>query len=76
MNWRIAPGQALRRHSWQDETVIYNDLSGATHLIGAAANAVLDALRDDPASLAGEASAALDEILEELAALALIEPAP
>ena len=31
--WRLAPGQSLLHRCWDGECVIYNDLSGDTHLL-------------------------------------------
>jgi PqqD family protein of HPr-rel-A system len=83
--WRLLPGQSLAHRGWDDEYVVYNDLSGDTHLLGADAMAVLLALRAAPcdeAALAaglGADSAAEREILSvllaELRALALVEEA-
>lgn len=88
--WRLIEGQSLRYRCWDDEAVLYNDLSGATHLLGPAALCVLEALRPGPASMAALASSLLDEfdidddalggeleaLLGELARLSLIEPCP
>jgi PqqD family protein of HPr-rel-A system len=88
--WRLMKGQSLRYRCWDEETVLYNDLSGATHLLGPAALCVLEALRRGPASLAALASRLLDEfeiedgfvgaeldaLLDELSRLSLIEPCP
>lgn len=84
MRWRIAPGQTLRQRVWQDEGVIYNNLSGDTHLLGAAALELLQMLQEAPASTAELVQAAgtdlpanfndeLDMLLGELRALSLIE---
>ena len=72
------PGQLLRARRWDDEFVVYNDLSGDTHLIDAAAMAMLLALQAAPAGLvlAGAADGApdaLDEPLGTLETIALIE---
>lgn len=88
--WRLIRGQSLAYRSWDDETVLYNDLSGATHLLGPAALCVLEALRPGPAATAALASrlhaefdiddeALEDEVaalLGELSRLSLIEPCP
>jgi PqqD family protein of HPr-rel-A system len=82
--WRLIPGQSLAHRGWEDEFVVYNDLSGDTHLIGADAMQVLLCLRDGPRALetlAGALGAGADEhealavLLTELAALSLVEPA-
>jgi PqqD family protein of HPr-rel-A system len=88
--WRLMKGQSLRYHCWDDEAVLYNDLSGATHLLGPAALCVLEALRPGPASAATLASSLLREfelddaaldgelevLLRELSQLSLIEHGP
>lgn len=89
-SWRLIEGQALRYRVWDDEAVLYNDLSGATHLLGPAALCLLEALRPGPASTAALAAgllnefeidgasidAELDALLDELSRLSLIEPCP
>lgn len=47
--WRLIPGQLLNYRCWDDEAVLYNDLSGATHLLGSAALCILETLRCGPA---------------------------
>jgi PqqD family protein of HPr-rel-A system len=89
--WRIAPGQALRRREWQGEHVLYNDLSGDTHLLPDSTVHLLLALQQGPAAVPalsavlragfeadeGEIDdAAVADLLAELAALALVEPLP
>lgn len=84
--WRVTPGQALRYRQWQGEYVLYNDLSGDTHLLGADAIALLLALQCAPATAAAltgalgawpQPEAADDDapatLLTALQALALIE---
>ncbi len=89
MSWRIPAGQVLRIHTWQDECVVFNDLSGDTHLLGSAAATVLAALNSSPAD-SGQLAALLadayclpldaqlaedvDDLLSELAGFFLIEP--
>ena len=53
LKWRIAPGQNLRHRVWGEECVLYNDLSGDTHLLGLAALDSLTLLRDRPHGTAG-----------------------
>jgi len=88
--WRLKSGQSLRYRCWDDEAVLYNDLSGATHLLGPAALCVLEALRPGPAAAPALASRLLDEfdidnealggeldaLLGQLSELSLIEPCP
>ena len=86
--WRVMPGQALRQRAWGDQHVVYNDLSGDTHLLNADAMRLLLALRPaalDEASLVAELCRQLDLhddpetaqdvalTLAELARLSLIE---
>ena len=88
MIWCLAPGQTLRSHEWQGEYVLYNDLSGDTHLLTDSALHLLNALRthaaDEGALAAGlraefdaadgeVADAEVAALLRELEALALIE---
>ena len=88
--WRVIPGQSLARRAWDDEAVLYNDLSGATHLLGPAALCLLEALRAGPLDEAALGAALLDEfeidaatleaelasVLGDLARLDLVEPFP
>ncbi len=84
--WQVLPGQSLRHHSWHDEAVVYNDLSGDTHLLGEDALAVLLALQAealDTAALcraltldADAFGAEIDAILHQLQAISLIGPVP
>jgi len=48
--WRLRPGQTLQYRGWDEEYVLYNDLSGDTHLLGDAAIEVLLTLNKGPAS--------------------------
>ena len=88
--WRLMRGQTLAYRCWDDETVLYNDWSGATHLLGPAAMCLLDALRPGPAATAALADRLRDEfdidedalgdeleaLLGELSRLSLVEPCP
>ena len=91
LTWRLAPGQVLRHREWQGEVVLYNDLSGDTHLFDASALHLLQILRNGPATsdaLAASVRAAFEsddgevddasvaQLLADLQALALIETAP
>ena len=49
--WSIATGQRLAARCWDDEFVVYNNLSGDTHLIDPDSMAVLDFLRAGPATM-------------------------
>ena len=86
--WHVSDGQLLRHHGWsEDEFVLYNDLSGDTHLLdGAAIEILLELQRgacDAPALVHAlglrtdaDSSAQLNALLAELAALALLEHRP
>lgn len=91
MNWKLRAGQRLRMLSDDEETVVYNDLSGDTHLLSGIAASLLERLRQGSADrdtladfLSSEweldddiAPAAMaEQLLSELAALSLIEPIP
>jgi PqqD family protein of HPr-rel-A system len=85
--WHLAPGQTLRHRVWDDEAVVYNDLTGDTHRLDAAALEVLLALQAGPHTLptlcqALEIDAPGDDIFAEigdtlsaLARIALVESA-
>lgn len=78
LRWRLVPGQLLRARQWDGEFVLYNDLSGDTHLIDAAAMDFLLQLQAGGAADAhlpiddGERSER-DEVLATLARNYLIE---
>ena len=88
--WRVVPGQLLVCREWDGEAVLYNDLSGNTHLLDGAAIDVLQALRAAPldaaalaqglaerfGATADELSPEIEDMLAELARLDLIEPSP
>lgn len=86
--WRLMPGLALRYRTWDNETyVLYNNLTGDTHLTDAAAIEVLEWLRRSPATAQALVSALqlddtpgnlaqLDGLLAELRGQALIESLP
>lgn len=89
MKWRLISDQALHLCGWDDEFVVYNNLSGDTHLLGSAAAQILLKLQHAPSdaihlaeSLASSLQVeVMDEslapqlthILADLNALALIE---
>ncbi|HEX8613370.1 MAG TPA: HPr-rel-A system PqqD family peptide chaperone [Telluria sp.] len=90
-SWHIVPGQRLQYRQWDQEAVLFNDLSGDTHLLDADALALLLAVQagasdlaalrtalradDDPES-EDEADAALQALIEQLASISLIEQRP
>lgn len=74
--WRLRPGQAVRYRHWDEECVLYNDLSGDTHLLGDAALELLLTLQHGPttevmlaAVLKAEFDIDEDELAGETAAL-------
>lgn len=87
--WRLNSGQRLDCRGWGEEFVVYNDLSGDTHLIDGLAMHLLTVLRDSgptdqrglldacegAISADGAASAAdeLANVMGALHALALVE---
>jgi PqqD family protein of HPr-rel-A system len=83
--WRLTPGQLLHHRQWGDDCVLYNDLSGDTHLLDEGALQVLLALRQGPLDAAALAIALeadggdaddLRALLAELQQLSLVEPTP
>lgn len=82
--YQLTPGQRLLRRTWDGEHVLYNDLSGDTHLLGDAAMQFLLKLYQGPCSVSAlaallpggqEQPAALAAaLLSDLEALALVEP--
>lgn len=82
--WRLAPGQLLQRHSWEGEHVVFNNLSGDTHLLDEEALGLLLDLLDGPidrAELDEGAGApqqayALRLVLCRLVSLGLVEAQP
>ena len=48
--WCLRPGQHLAYRQWDGKCVLYNDLSGDTHLLGDGGIELLLALRQGPAT--------------------------
>jgi PqqD family protein of HPr-rel-A system len=79
--WQLVPGQLLVHREWDGEYVLYNDLSGDTHLIDSVALRVLQALQRAPATEAALASvlgagtghAAGERLLADLEGLSLVQ---
>lgn len=87
--WKVITGQRLECRGWDDEFVVYNSLSGDTHLLGGAAMDILLLLQKngpmderglyaalcDSAAPGAEAGDddELDVVLDELRSLALLE---
>jgi len=51
--WQVIPGQDLRQRVWDDEHVVYNNLTGDTHLLTADTMHILHVLQDGPLDEAG-----------------------
>ena len=88
MKWRALPCSSKNACCWDDEFVVFNKLSGDTHLLSALAGQILLKLQQGPfdlPSLAKSLSPAMrvgleqelecqiDDILADLYTLALIE---
>jgi PqqD family protein of HPr-rel-A system len=88
ITWQLRAGQQLRMLAGNDESVVYNDRSGETHLLSAIAVSMLNQLKKTPATfssistcLASEWEFESDEelrqtihgMLAELDGLSLIE---
>ena len=86
--WRLVEGQRLAHRCHDGQCVLFNDLTGDTHLLEHAVLDLLAALRAAPASAAVLAGAdglpdsdpgilaEFDELLADLAALSLVEALP
>ena len=55
--WRLAAPEAYASREWDGESIAYDERSGATHLLGAGATALLRVLREAPEPLTAEALA-------------------
>ena len=88
--WQVTPGQSLVARQWDEDLVLYNTLSGATHRLGLGAAVLLGVLQEGPASeatlgatlrtefslLEGEVDTELPAMLDRLSRLELIQPCP
>lgn len=72
--WCIVPGQSLHSRSWDGQSVLYNEVSGATHLLDEQILALLHALREGSLEAEDWADPALQQTLAELAKLYLVQP--
>jgi PqqD family protein of HPr-rel-A system len=90
MKWQLISNQAISLRCWDDEFVVYNRLSGDTHLLGSAAGHILAKLQHAPMDTTslGEAlchiwqvdpseelAVQVNDILADLQKLELIEEA-
>jgi PqqD family protein of HPr-rel-A system len=53
MRWQLRNGQSLSMLAGEDESVVYNDQSGETHLLSAIAISLLQHLQHAPDDLSG-----------------------
>ena len=74
LSWRLVPGQALLHRGWDGAFVLYNNLSGDTHLLAEEAMLLLLALRDGDVTQDELAASELGDMLTTLRQLDLIEP--
>jgi PqqD family protein of HPr-rel-A system len=87
--WQIAAETSLYLRVWNDEMVVYNSLSGDTHLLGVDAAQILLKLQQEavntstlteqlatyfPAKTVEESAQHVEQLLSQLNVLALIEP--
>ncbi|RJG01870.1 HPr-rel-A system PqqD family peptide chaperone [Noviherbaspirillum sedimenti] len=87
MKWQAISPQSLHTRTWDDEVVVYDALSGNTHLLGLAAARLLAAIAQAPGDIAAlahtleqhwpdltaeEAHTHVDAMLAELAGIGLI----
>ena len=63
--WTLRRRQSLSRRTWGDGAVVYDALSGSTHLLDPIAAAVLDCLWIRDRSTAAVAAAVRSEISED-----------
>lgn len=90
MKWQAISSQAMHLRSWDDEYIVYNSLSGDTHLLGVAAGHILMQLQRAPSDEATlieslcqawqaepnpELSLQIQDILADLQKFMLIEEA-
>jgi PqqD family protein of HPr-rel-A system len=66
-SWRVVALDQLAWRSWEHETVIYNDLSGDTHLLEPLATFVFEVLSEAPASMAQLEMRAAEAVLFDVA---------
>lgn len=90
LRWRLPAGAELLWQSWDSETIVFNALSGQTHLLDALSAATLKEIERDPATvdelarrLAERFGIGSDDLPERLAVvcaqfdeLGLAEPEP
>lgn len=65
--WRLADGQRLSRREWDGEAVLFNDLSGSTHLLSSTAVWLLERLAAAPDDIPGLAAALESALAADMA---------
>lgn len=88
MRWRTIRDDAFLFRAWDDEVVIYNSLSGDTHIIDRTAAQILQTLQQTPSDVGtlaqlvaaelqcepgDELSQDIESVLSDMAALSLVE---
>jgi len=88
MQWRTLSDDAFLFHDWDDEVVIYDALSGDTHIIDTTAAQILQALQQSPSDVPNlaqllavqlqcepgdELNQDIESVLSDMAALSLVE---
>lgn len=88
MRWRTLRDDALHFRAWDDEVVIYDALSGDTHIIDPTAAQILQALQHSPSDVPSlakllavqlqcepgdELNQDIESVLSDMAALSLVE---
>ena len=63
--WQVVPGQHLAAREWDDEFVLYNNLSGDTHLLDGDSMALLTHLQSAPADIAALVAAFAASVEQE-----------
>lgn len=74
LSWRVVPGQSLLHRSWDGQVVLYNDVSGSTHMLDASTLELLHAVRDGDLAPEELDDPDVRQALEDLKKLYLVEP--
>lgn len=61
-HWRLRPGQRLLHCEWEDEFVVFNDLTGDSHLLDAGGFAILECLQQDGSATVLSLASQFDDI--------------
>ncbi|KQZ25990.1 HPr-rel-A system PqqD family peptide chaperone [Duganella sp. Root1480D1] len=74
VQWQLVPGQSLLHRRWDGQVVLYNEVSGATHLLDDQTLDLLQALRDGELGPEDWADPELQLAFNDLRKLYLVEP--